>query len=125
MASPQLKVTWYKLPSGLWCPLEGMDFSRVSTAGVYTIWHAGNPGRYVRVGQGLISDRAGCHASDPKITAYGRLGKLYVTWAAVPERLGLRDGVERYLAESLQPLVGDRFPDVASVLVNLPHHQAA
>jgi hypothetical protein len=45
-------------------------------------------------------------------------GELLVTWADVDWRY--RDGVERYLGEVLQPIVGRRFPDVASVEVNLP-----
>lgn len=45
-------------------------------------------------------------------------GKIYVTWAEVAHRN--LDGVERYLAETWNPLVGERFPDVDSIAVNSP-----
>jgi hypothetical protein len=86
--------------------------------GVYVIWHNGPQGRWVRVGQGVIKDRVACHRTDPTILAYARFGGLWVRWANLqPHWL---DGVERYLAETLRPLVGDRFPDVTPVQVNLP-----
>lgn len=113
-----LTVHWYKYQDN-WCPLEGMNFSKVMTSGVYVIWYAGNPGRYVRVGSGRICDRLSVHKNDAEILSYARAGKLYVTWAAVPGQW--EHGVERFLADTLKPLVGDRFPVVAPVPVNLPH----
>ena len=41
-----------------------------------------------------------------------------VTWAVVPAHQ--LDGVERYLADTYQPIEGDRFPDVEPLVVNLP-----
>ena len=41
-----------------WWTLEELLFPlRKEQHGVYVIWHSGNPGRAVRVGQGNISDR--------------------------------------------------------------------
>lgn len=113
-----MKVDWVKCGNGNnWCPLETVNLENVDTHGVYIIWHGGNPGRVVRVGQGDIKDRLTKHRSDPKILAYRKL-ELLVTWAWVSS--SQRDGVERYLAEKWRPLVGDAFPDVLPIAVNSP-----
>ena len=81
--------------------------------GVYIIWQGNGP--IVRVGQGIVKNRIASHRNDREVTAYGN---LYVTWAKVPAVY--RDGVERYLANRLNPRVGDAFPDVDPIAVNLP-----
>ena len=98
--------------------LHGVNLTPVTTFGVYVIWHGGAVPRVVRVGQGVVADRLTSHRKDAAVLSYEQSGILYVTWAAVPARLV--DGVERYLAERLRPLVGDRFPQVAPVPVNSP-----
>lgn len=112
-------VSWIKCTGNSWCPLQSVDLSNVRTTGVYIIWHAGNPARVVRVGQGDIAARLTAHKNDSKITQYAQRGTLYVTWASVPRQAD-RDGVERYLADTWNPLVGDAFPDVAPIAVNSP-----
>jgi hypothetical protein len=112
-----LTVSWVKSTNNEWLSLEHVNLTNVATRGVYIIWHRGNPSRVVRVGQGVIADRLSAHRQDPKILAYARLG-LRVTWAAVPA--AQRDGVERHLADTWNPLVGDAFPDVAPIAVNSP-----
>lgn len=112
-------LTWVKSRADTW--LSFTDFNLASCAcdsGVYIIWHAGNPSRVVYVGQGCVPDRIAAHRRRDDICAYGKLGELYVTWAAVPPHL--LDGVERYLADKWGPLVGDAHPDVAPVAVNSP-----
>lgn len=112
-------LDWIKCGNGgNWCPLQEVNLSGVTTEGVYIIWHEGNPSRVVRVGQGDIGKRLAAHRTDPKILAYSKLGTLRVTWAAVPAHL--RDGVERYLANQWNPLVGDAYPNVAPMAVNSP-----
>jgi hypothetical protein len=103
-----------------WCSLDKLDLDSVSdVAGVYIIWHEGNPGRVVRIGQGdPIKNRLCAHRNDPKVTQYRKYGLLRATWAFVP--YGQRDGVERYLADQWKPLVGDAFPNVLSIAVNSP-----
>ena len=101
-----------------WCPLREVELKNVDTVGVYIIWHEGNPGRVVRVGQGDIAERLAKHRNDPAITYYERFGKLRVTWAYVP--LHQLDGVEKYLADTWKPLVGDAFPDALPIAVNSP-----
>jgi hypothetical protein len=86
--------------------------------GVCVIWHAGQTPKVVRVGQGDVADRLAAHSRDSTITRYARFGCLYTTWPAVS--ISYRDGVERFLADRLLPLVGDRHPATVPVPVNLP-----
>lgn len=115
-----MQVTWKKCgDDGHWCSLENLDLDSVGdTAGVYIIWHEGNPARVVRVGQGRIRDRLDAHRNDPAILAYNQYGKLRVTWASVPSNE--RDGVEKYLSKTWVPLVGDAFPEANPIAVNSP-----
>jgi hypothetical protein len=102
-----------------WCSLETLDLETASESGVYLIWHTGNPSRVVYVGQGApVSKRLGAHRNDDRILAYKKFGSLRVTWASVPATQ--RDGVERYLADKWNPLVGDAHPDVTAIAVNSP-----
>lgn len=112
-----LEVSWVKCVSDKWCSLENVNLSGVKTRGVYIIWHAGNPGRVVRIGQGNIAERLQCHRTDEEVMAYKEHG-LYVTWASVQE--DHLDGVEKYLAETWRPLVGAAFPFAAPIAVNSP-----
>jgi hypothetical protein len=114
-----LFLNWVKCGNDTsWCSLENVNLSDVNTEGIYIIWHQGNPGRVVRIGQGKIADRVGVHREDASITAYEGDGSLRVTWAYVEAKY--RGGVERYLAEKWKPLVGERFPMVESIVVNSP-----
>lgn len=113
-----LAVNWIKSTTGNWLGLQTVDLSNTRTRGVYIIWHAGNPGRVVRVGQGDIADRLSCHRNDSEVCQYARRRDLYVTWASVAA--GQIDGVERYLADTWNPLVGDAWPDCAPIAVNSP-----
>ena len=99
-----------------WCDLRTLILDKVSDVGVYIIWHTGNPSRVVRIGQGSIADRLSEHRNNPEILAYGQ---LRVTWAVVATQAN-RDGIERYLANTWNPLVGDAFPDVVPIAVNSP-----
>lgn len=112
-----MNINWRKCISG-WCPLNILDLSTVTPVnGVYIIWHSGNPSRVVRVGQGDVIDRISKHRNDPEIIKYENFG-LFVTWASVESRY--LDGVERHLAETWNPLVGSRFPEVVPIAVNSP-----
>ena len=114
----QLQLTWGRCIGNRWCRLDTVDLSNEvfdGLEGVYLIWHGGN--QFVYVGQGDIRDRLGRHRNDPRIQAYAESG-LYTSWASVPARQ--RDGVETYLSEVCQPLVGERRPDAVPIKVNLP-----
>lgn len=114
-------LTWNKCgESKTWCDFFTLNLTHEhfdDMEGVYIIWHTGNPAKTVRVGQGVIKDRLASHRDDRAIAGYKSHG-MKVTWARVSATQ--RNGVERYLAEALSPLVGDRFPDVAAIQVNLP-----
>jgi hypothetical protein len=115
-----LTLDWGKYTSGEWCELTGLDLAQShfdDLEGVYVIWHAGLQPKWVRVGQGNIRDRLGKHREDRDILAYKGLG-LFVTWA--PVAVDFRNGVERFLGEKLNPLVGSRFPEAYPIPVNIP-----
>ncbi len=116
----QLQVTWIKSTEDTWCGLHTVNLAHNhfnNLSGVYLIWHGGATPHYVRVGQGNIRDRLTQHRTDPSINAYSNLG-LFVTWAHVPD--SQMDGIEAYLANQCNPLVGERFPNVRQISVNLP-----
>lgn len=98
-----------------WC-----DFLKLNLAadlfkdlkGVYIIWIGK---QVVRLGSGIIKDRIATHRKDKAITAYKN---LRVTWAKV--NANQMEGVEKYLADTLKPAIGDAFPDRTPIPVNLP-----
>lgn len=111
-------VTWAKYTSGAWCGLATLNLAApelVDAGGVYVIWRPYDR-RAVRVGQGTIVDRLRQHRCDREILTHGP--GLLVTWANVAP--SWRDGVERYLANQYQPLVGTTFPFATPIPVNLP-----
>lgn len=114
-----INVHWFKCgEDGHYYDLEKLDLTSITAkTGVYIIWHVGNPGAVVRIGQGKIADRLDAHRKDRAVLAYRGNG-LRVTWAAVPA--SQIEGVERYLANLLLPLVGDVLPDVQPLAVNSP-----
>jgi hypothetical protein len=112
-----LSLTWIKSTKNTWLKLNDFNIEDVTAKGVYIIWHAGNPGRVVYVGQGDVKARLTSHRSNRDIQAYKDKG-LFVTWASVAANQ--RDGVERYLADKWSPLVGDAHPNVSQVAVNSP-----
>lgn len=113
-----LPVEWIKSQADTWLALNTFDLDTCKSSGVYVIWHEGNPGRVVYIGQGdPISARLAAHRQDYRIQAYAPR-TLRVTWASVPA--AQRDGVERYLADRWSPLVGDVHPDVLPIAVNSP-----
>ncbi len=115
-----ITVHWYKCgKDNHYCDLETLELDKVKETGVYIIWHTGDPSRVVRLGQGNVADRLAVHRKDKKVLAYKKDGvELRVTWAALPAHQ--MDGVERYLANTWPPLIGDVFPDVEPLEVNSP-----
>ena len=94
-----LEVHWVKSKAGSWLEFENFNLPTAEGwDGVYIIWHAGNPGYIVYIGQGNVRDRLGQHRNNAKILSYAAKGVLLVTWASVSA--AQRDGVERYLADS-------------------------
>ena len=132
-----------------WKSLQVSSLSRFDTRnrglpkivedGVYILWLTvfGTIRRAAYVGQGYVRSRLAKHVDDPRLK---RLEAEYpacewaVHWGHVPvslppslENVGigfmlrrLRDGVERYLADTYHPLVGEVWSDTPPVEVNLP-----
>ena len=111
------RLVWIKSQANEWLSFERLNLSRISADGVYIIWYGGPKPGTVRIGQGDISYRLKVHRTDPKILVYGSLG-LYATWAEVP--FAQQDGIARYLADELHPIVGDQDTDATPIPVNLP-----
>ncbi len=115
-----MELAWVRCESDVWCALERVNLSSVTAQGVYVIWmgvHREGT-NVVYVGKGDVADRIAYHRrSGSEVLAYRQYGELLVTWASVPETL--RDGVEVYLANRFQPLIGTH-PNAAPIQVNLP-----
>lgn len=111
-----LQLAWQKCQGDAWGSFLDVDLAHAhfnSMEGVYVIWQHSGP--VVRLGQGIIKDRIADHRTNRAITAYNN---LYVTWAPVLAQY--RDGIERYLANTLNPKIGDAFPNANQIAVNLP-----
>lgn len=119
-------LTWALSPNGSGIYLHRMGgFTALDIIGVYVIYQplsllGGHPYLYVGQGYGLggVGARLTAHARDPRISQYRKRGPIYVTWAVAPA-FNL-DGIERYLADTLQPLEGERHPNAWPIPVNLP-----
>lgn len=119
------RVDWGDPAGDVWRPLS-RDFSDVDGTGVYIVRQTA--GSAVIIGQGEISDRLSALRNDGRVLGYGSPGSpLLATWAVVQGMKQTRmlysaqlDGIERYLAETLKPLIGGSHPDVAPVPVPLP-----
>ncbi len=115
-----MNLTWNKCEGDKWCPFLTVNLDHAhfqSLEGVYVIWHGGQTPRTVYVGRGAVADRLKAHRLEQEILQYNPLG-LFVTWARVDQ--ASRDGVERFLAERLQPKIGTHSSLAASIQVNLP-----
>lgn len=112
-----LTVYWNKCQDDTYWPLERLNLENIKAEGVYVIWHGGTLPRTVRIGQGTVAERLRAHRFESEVLAYKNSG-LHVTWAAVAA--AQRNGVEKYLADGLHPLVGDASPDVLPIVVNSP-----
>ena len=115
-----MNVEWIKCKGDKWCTLATVNLQDRhfdGLEGVYIIWHGGSNPATVRAGQGVIRDRLATHRNDREVQAFSHLN-LLVTWASVES--AYRDGVEAFLADQLNPKVGERFPNRTPIEVNLP-----
>ena len=116
-----MNLDWIKCEGNKWCPfltlnLDHAHFTNLS--GVYVIWHGGANPETVYVGKGQIARRIRFHRNSDEILKFSHLG-LFVTWAQVLS--SHQEGVERFLAESLNPKVGEHHPRIAPpISVNFP-----
>ena len=110
-----ITVSWMKCTGNVWCTLEYINLQTVSGSGVYVLW---NGTQTIYVGQGDISNRLSSHRNDNQIMRHNRPNKILATWAIVPANQ--QDGIERYLADRLNPVEGSHHPNVQPIPVNLP-----
>ena len=113
-------LTWGRCTENQWCPLMNLNLDHEyfsGMEGVYIIWHGGNQPQTLYVGQGSIAARLRWHREDPRFTPYLHHG-LFTTWARV-EALS-RPGIERYLIDTLTPILNDQRPTASPIPVALP-----
>lgn len=103
-----------------WCDLLQLNLNHEhfnNMEWVYIIWHWWENPHTVRIWQGYVKERLSEHRTNNEITKYQKLW-LYVTWASVSPQH--RDWIEKYLWDTLTPLVWERFPDRTPIITNLP-----
>lgn len=99
-----MNLDWIKCQNEEWCDFLNIKLSHEhfnDLNGVYIIW---SNEVVVRLGSGEIKDRIADHRDNEEITEYPN---LKVTWAKV--NANQMEGVEKYLANTLNPVVGERF----------------
>lgn len=113
----QLQIKWVTKGINGYYELNRLNTSNIKDCGVYLIW---NKIGVIKVGQSInIGSRLDDHRNDDNIIRYNLTNDpLLTTWANLP--LSDLDGVEAYLGDHYQPLIGNRFPDVQKIFVNLP-----
>jgi len=118
-----LVLEWIKCLGDRWCDffdvrLDSRHFDELD--GVYIVWYWQEK-KYlptvVRVGQGNIRERLLQDRKRPSILALKDYD-LLVTWAAVGE--SQLDGIERYLGETLDPIIESHLPKAPPIRVILP-----
>lgn len=109
---------------------EWFDFLRlnldapyfIGKRGVYAIWYVGTPSKVIKIGSGNIVERLREHRSNTEITKFSSFGPLKVTWAVI-NGINFKEehlmGVECFLASTYTPLIGERYPSVIPIQVNL------
>jgi len=110
-----LSIDWMKCQNDVWCGFANLNLNHEhfnNLKGVYIFW---SNNTVVRLGSGIIKDRISDHRTNANITKYS---DLKVTWAKV--NANQMEGVVKYLADTLNPVIGERFPDRTPIEVNLP-----
>ena len=78
----------------------------VGVGGIYVAWHAGVRPRWIYVARAAdLAASFHALADNQAVMAYDINGGVYVTWSRIREEF--RDGVVRYLTDSLRPLVAN------------------
>jgi hypothetical protein len=113
-AEEKVQLHWRRCAHDAWCAFDSVVLPDANASGVVLIW-SGSVEYIMYVGQGGIA----------KILKWARQyepiatrGKLFVTWATVPEEN--QNGIRNYLLDRLNPVLSDQpTPDVP-IRVNLP-----
>ena len=115
-----MPLHWNMCTGDAWCGFLEVNLEHphfFNLEGVYVIWLGGS-GQTVYVGRGQVAARLKAHQRASWVQKYAQ-GHLLVTWAVVPSQF--QEGVERYLAEALNPAEGQRHPaTVPPIAVTLP-----
>ena len=114
-----MTINWNRYPNNEWCNLYTLDLSQSHfehMTGVYIIWNSLHL-TVVYVGKGYIRDRLYSHRNDNRFIWHEN-SDLYVTWAYVEP--DFQDGVESYLANTLNPEIGEHVAQTKPISVNLP-----
>jgi len=94
-------LEWFKCFGDSWGDLLEINLDHRhfdGIKGVYVIWSGEEKPKVLKIGQGVI------------------------TWTIVPESDS--DGIEKFLGETLKPLIESRLPDTQPVEVNLPWEES-
>ena len=117
-------LDWAYCRGGFCCPFYDLDLSTVTASGVYVVWRKAREAPHlspetIYVGQAVdVGSRLSQHRTIGTFNRYRRLGwDMFVTWANVD--VNLRNGVERFLANTLGPKFR-KHPNVQPISVNLP-----
>jgi len=113
-------LNWNKCQGNVWCKLNNVDLNSthfVDRNGVFIVWHGGVKAATVTVGHGNIKDAILHARSDYDIQKY-KFNTLYITWADVVSYQQLE--VERYLINTLSPLIVPPNFVNSLIVVNLP-----
>jgi hypothetical protein len=115
-----LLLDWAKQAADRWFHLDFVDVTKVKSYGVFVIWKPGvaqvRSSVSIKVGHGDIASSLLKARHDLAVGKHGR--DLLVTWAAVDVLYVA--GVEAYLVQRLQPLIGLKLPLASMHPVNLP-----
>lgn len=109
-------LNWRVKKDGNYYTLFGNDYKSLTYPAVYKIF---TYDVILKVGQSRnIGYRITDHQQNKDFQNYNKRNiLLFISWAKAPE--SYLDGVEAYLGKYYQPLIGERFPDVAPIPVNL------
>ena len=99
-----------KNPSGQWCDFWKLNTDSITAKlGVYVIWADIGFLYTLYVGKGEIAKRIEAHRGEEDFISCRDDGeKMFVTWHPFPEKE--LKGRERYLADLLEPDIGERHP---------------
>jgi len=115
-----VRVEWHKARTG-YHSLEVLDLDGVRGGGIYLIWSGEERLEtvYVGISKDDIAGKLGEHQKDVNILKCARSG-LYVSWADLQE--DCLQGMERYFADTLRPLVKHAYSNDKHIEGNLPIH---
>ena len=117
-------VSWARPLRGGWYSFKWANLRLLCMAeGIYILWYPETdtrPFQVMYVGQGIIRNRVDHHRGNHSRILHKVVARhLRLTWTVVPS-IADRNAIERYLAETLRPVVGEAWPGVLPLRVNLP-----